>query len=89
MSRSFGETSLTGLPPMRKRAGGDILQPGYHPQCGGLSAAGRAHQNHELALAHIQVQILNGMEAVRIHFIDLLQAHRGHCDSLLAVTTFF
>ena len=35
----------------------DVLQPGDHPQQGGLAAPRRADEHHELAVAYLQVDI--------------------------------
>ncbi len=35
---------------------GGLLEPGHHPQRGGLAAAGRAEQREELALLHLEVR---------------------------------
>ena len=39
-------------------AGGDLLEPGDHPQRRGLAAAGRPDQHHELALGDVQVEVV-------------------------------
>jgi hypothetical protein len=59
-------------------AAGDVLQPGHHPQRGGLAAAGRADQHHELAVGDVQGQVVHGVEAVLVDLVDLVQAYRGH-----------
>ena len=45
-------------------AAGDILQPGDHPQGGGLTAAGGAHQHDELLVGNVQVEILHRHHAL-------------------------
>ena len=39
---------------------GSALQPGYHTQSGGLPAARRANQHHELAVLHHKIELVNG-----------------------------
>ena len=45
---------------------GDLLEAGDHPQRGRLAAAGRADEDHELAVADAQVDVLDRLEAVRV-----------------------
>jgi hypothetical protein len=45
-------------------AGGDLLQPGYHAQGGGLAAARGADEHHELAVADLEVHVLDGVGLV-------------------------
>ncbi len=44
------------LPVEQDLAAGDSLQPGDHAQRGGLAAARRAEQHHELAIVDGQVE---------------------------------
>ena len=53
MSRSLGGTLLTTRGADADFAAGDVLQPRDHAQQGGLAAAGRADQDHELAVLDI------------------------------------
>jgi hypothetical protein len=39
-------------------AAGDLLQAGHHPQRGGLATARRADQDHELAVADLEIELL-------------------------------
>ena len=39
------------------RAGGDLLEPGDHPERGRLAAAGRADEDHELAVGDLEVEL--------------------------------
>src|SRR5690606_22855334 len=43
---------------------GDVLEAGDHPQRGRLAAARGADQDHELAVADLQVHVLDGFVAV-------------------------
>ena len=45
---------------------GDVLEPGDHPQRGRLPAAGRADEDHELAVGDVEVDVLDGLEAVGV-----------------------
>ena len=54
-------------------AAGDVLQAGNHPQGRGLSAAGGSDENHELALLNFQIEIVDGMIAIGIDLVDVLQ----------------
>ncbi|KAG1255290.1 hypothetical protein G6F65_016700 [Rhizopus arrhizus] len=56
------------------------VQPGDHVQRGGLAAAGRPEQHHELAVADVQVQRAHGLE-VGIGLLDALQGYAGHISS--------
>ena len=53
MSRSLGGTVLTTLPPIAISPDGDVLEPRQHAQQGGLAAARRADQHHELAIGDV------------------------------------
>ena len=45
-------------------AAGDGLKPGDHPQQRRLAAAGGADQHAELAVADVEVDALDGLEAI-------------------------
>ena len=53
----------------------DLLEPGDHAQHACLAAAGRAHEDDELAVADLELELLDGARPVRI---DLLE--RGEPD---------
>jgi hypothetical protein len=59
MPRSAGATSLLGTPSDLQRAGAHVLQPGDDAQQGRLAAAGRADEDHELAVLDVQVDALD------------------------------
>jgi len=82
MSRSFGALSLTTSPSMRS-AGADVLQAGDHPQRGGLPAARRADEDHELAVGDVEVHGLHGLEAVAVDLRDLVELDACHVPVLL------
>ena len=56
---------------------GDLLQPGDHAQGGGLAAAGRADQDHELLVPDVEVHVLDGVDLV-VLLVEVLQHHLGH-----------
>ena len=43
-----------------ERPVGDLLQTGDHPQAGGLAAARRADEDHELGVANVEVEVVDG-----------------------------
>ena len=57
---------------------GDLLQARDHPQRGRLPAARRADEDHELAVADLEVHVLDGLEAVGIALPDVLERDLGH-----------
>ena len=61
----------------------DLLQPGEHPQGGGLAASGRADEDHELAVADLQVDAgYRGLVGPGIPALRLLERHCGHGELL-------
>jgi len=56
----------------------DLLQTGEHPQRGRLPAARRPYQDHELAVADLQVEVVDGLEAVVIDLRDAVECHACH-----------
>ena len=77
MSRSLGGTSLTTRSPIRSVPAGDLLEAGDHPQAGRLAAARWSDQDHELAVADLQVEVLHGLE-IAVHLVDVLERHGRH-----------
>ena len=57
---------------------GDILQAGHHPQRGGLAAAGRTHQNDELLVRDLQIEVVDGGYLVVVDLLDTLQRNSCH-----------
>jgi hypothetical protein len=53
-----------------------ILEACDHPERGRLPTAGRADEDHELAVAHLETQIIHGTRAVREDLPDLVKRHR-------------
>ena len=60
-----------------QRPGGDLLEAGDHPQAGRLAAARWSDQDHEFAVADLQVEVLYGLE-IAVHLVDVLERHRCH-----------
>ena len=50
---------------------GDLLQPCYHPQCSGLSAAGRTYQDDELLVGNLQVEVLDCHHVPIVYLFDM------------------
>jgi predicted dehydrogenase len=76
----LGGTVVDDLAADPQRALGDVLESCGHPQGRRLPAAGRAHEDHELAVGDLQVHASDGLEAVGIpldHPIELDIGHGG------------
>ena len=58
-------------------AGGDLLEPGDHPQAGGLAAAGRTDQDHVLAVRDLEVQVID-REHVAVLLRDVIEGNGCH-----------
>jgi hypothetical protein len=59
-------------------AGGDFLQPRDHPERRGLAAAGGADEDHELAVADVEVHVLHGVHAAVVELVDPCQDDLCH-----------
>ena len=60
-------------------AGGDVLQPGDHVQRGGLPAAGRPDQDHELAVGDLEVDLVARPTAPSgYRLVTLVENDLGH-----------
>src|SRR5207244_9752008 len=59
-------------------AAGDGFQPRDHAQQRGLAAAGGADQHAELAVADLEIDALDGVEAAGIGLADVPQGYVGH-----------
>ena len=77
MSRSLGGTWFTTRPTDRDLALGDLLEPGDHPQQGGLAAARRTDQHHELAVGDVDLDAVQDVHATEI-LVDLADLDRSH-----------
>ena len=82
--RSAGGTSLTRCAVDQEIARGDLLEPGDHPQQGGLAAAGRTDEDAELAVLDLEVDALDDLD-VAVALADVLECDGGH-DTLLPFT---
>ncbi len=69
---------MTTRSPIRIVAPADLLEPGDHPQRGRLAAAGRADEDHELALVDHQVERVDGARPVGIDLRHALELDRSH-----------
>src|SRR5690606_32705009 len=56
----------------------DVLQAGDHVQGGGFAAAGRTHQDHELAILDVEVHVGDGDGTVRELLADVVEPDVGH-----------
>ena len=56
----------------------DLLQPGDHTQRGGLATAGRAHQNDELLVRDLQIEIVDRRHLVVVNLLHVFQGHSCH-----------
>ena len=61
----------------RDLALGDLLEPGHHPQQGGLAAARRPDQDHELAVRDVDLDAVQDVRAAEI-LVDLADLDRSH-----------
>ena len=59
----------------------DLLEPGDHAERRGLAAAGRADEDHELALADRELELIDGAGPVGVDLGDLVEADRSHVVS--------
>ena len=78
MSRSREDSVLTTRSPIVQGAAADVLQPGDHPQGGGLAAAGRTDEHDELAVGDVDGEVVYGVEAVLVLLVDLVEDYFGH-----------
>ncbi len=60
MPRLFTGVWVISLPSTTMDAGGGVHQAGNHPEGGGLAAAGRAEERHQVPLLHFHVQAVDG-----------------------------
>ena len=77
-------TSLTRSPSMMDLAAGDLLEPGDHAEQRGLSAAGRADEDDELAVLDAKVEAVDHLDrAEALDHAAKFEA-RHHATSLAA-----
>ncbi len=60
-----------------QRAAGDVLEPGDHPQAGRLAAARRADEDHELAVADLEVQVVDRLD-LAVQLAHVIEGDCGH-----------
>jgi hypothetical protein len=60
-----------------ERSAGDLLEPGDHPEAGRLAAARRPDQDHELAVADLEIEVLDGLE-IAVELVDVFERHSRH-----------
>ncbi len=61
---------------------GDFLQPRHHAQRGGFGAAGRADEDHELAVLDFEIDAVHGLEAAAIDFFEIFKLNACHFQPL-------
>ena len=64
-----------------QRALADVLEPRHHPQGGRLAAAGRADEDHELAVLDGEVEVGHCAGAVRVDLGDVLERDLSHGEA--------
>ncbi len=78
MSRSFGARSLTTSAADLQLAVGDVLEARHHSQRGRFARPRRADDDHQLAVMDVEVEVLDGFEAVGIALGDIVELDLGH-----------
>jgi hypothetical protein len=71
------DDSLTDL----DRPAGRPLEPGDHPQRGRLPAPGRADEDHELPIGHLERELVDGDGAALEHLAHSVKRHARHLSS--------
>src|SRR5260370_4503366 len=75
----WGRLDLVDDPPADVDvAAGDGLEACDHPQQRGLAAAGGADQHAELAVADLEVDALDGLEAAGVGLADVAEGDISH-----------
>ena len=75
MSRSFGGIAIADEDAARV----DLFEAGQHAQRGGLAAAGRADEDEELAIAHLEVELVDrGAGAAGVEAGGVVERDRCH-----------
>ena len=78
--RDFGMRLRHGLVAQHDGAARKRMEPGHRPQQGGLAAAGRSEDAQELALAHIERDIVDGVNGAGTRLIELGCVADRHLD---------
>ena len=78
MSRSPGRDVVHQPIADEDFAAGGFFQAGDHPQRGRLAATAGADEDHELAVGDLEIDIANGVKAVRVFLIEMFQQDIGH-----------
>jgi hypothetical protein len=60
----------------------DRLEPRDHPEGGGLAAAGRPDEDHELAVTDLEIEVVYGWVPVAVVLRDALEDDLGHLHPL-------
>ena len=79
----LGGQVVHGFPVDQEIPGCDVLQSDDHAQGRRLAAAGRADENHELAVSDVQVDVVDGLETVSVLLDEVLEGDLGHNFLLL------
>jgi hypothetical protein len=77
MSRSLGWTLLTTRSPIEIVPGGDVFEPGEHPQQGRFAAARRADQHDKGAVLDRDRDAVQDFKATK-RFPHVANLHRRH-----------
>ena len=64
-----------------ERPGGDLLEPGHHPQKRRFPAARRPDEHHELAGGDLEIDVIHRMDVSRVDLVDALEPDRAHQQS--------
>src|SRR5829696_4218328 len=81
MSRSRGGTWLTTRSPIRKTPSEMSSSPATIRR-GRFPASGRPDEHHELAVFDLEVDVVDGLCAVRIDLAHIFEGDAGHFSSL-------
>ena len=70
--------SLIGASAEADLAARHLLEPGDHAQRRRLAAAGRADEDHELAILDLDVEVVDGERPVGVALADVIEDDVGH-----------
>ena len=68
---------------MLQLAAADRLEPGDHPQRGRLATSRRTDEHEELAVVDVERQTGDGLEAVVVDLVDIVECDRCHRTPIL------